>query len=268
MRVLILGEGKSGTTALLRSVATALTNPIELFEPVQLERDDVAAEPLVVKKLLMNWNEAELELVRDFDGRVFIARDPRDRLISHLLYDAYNRAHLLSPKRRKRWLDILATKSEKPQSVTFVELLNKWWKYSRQDLLSQHVRAMDRTRRFLAFQGDQFHRFTYEQYVDGDFSQIDNYLGLSLGKATVTGEEKRVARSGTYGDWRMWFAPSDLRVLRPMMHVGLKIQGYDKKDWELTKVASIDPATSVDYVKALFDRRPVAAGRSSTRKGS
>ena len=51
MRVLIVGEGKSGTTALMRSVATEMDDPVEIFEPKTIETTDLQPESLVVKKL-------------------------------------------------------------------------------------------------------------------------------------------------------------------------------------------------------------------------
>ena len=67
VRVLILGEGKSGTTALLRSVASALGDPSELFEPAVLQPEDLEADPLVVKKLLLSWRNKEARLAERFD---------------------------------------------------------------------------------------------------------------------------------------------------------------------------------------------------------
>ena len=117
MRVLILGEGKSGTTALLRSVATAIGNPSELFELELLKPADLGPDPLVVKKLLLSWRNKEAQLAERFDKRLFISRDPRDRLISHLLYDAYNAAPSLDSSQRSQWIDALAAKSTDPDNV-------------------------------------------------------------------------------------------------------------------------------------------------------
>ncbi len=256
MRVLILGEGKSGTTALLRSVATAIGNPSELFEPELLKPADLGPDPLVVKKLLLSWRNKEAQLAERFDKRLFISRDPRDRLISHLLYDAYNAAPSLDSSQRSQWIDALAAKSTDPDNVGFADLVHRWWQITGRDLFSQHVRAIDRSRRFLRRQSDGFFLLKYEDYVDGNFAEVDAYLGLELAAGVVATEESRVARRGRHGDWRLWFTEGDLAVFQPMTSIGLSLQGYDANDWELKATDAIDASTSVEYVRDLFDRVP------------
>ena len=258
MRVLIVGEGKSGTTALLRSVVAALPDdPVELFEPIELTEGDLTPPSLVVKKLLLNWRASEKELLGRFDKRILIVRDPRDRLISHLLYDAYNKADVLNEEQRAKWLHLLQRKTQNPNGITLMHLINAWWRMSRSDLMSHHVRATDRSNSFRLRFGEQFHVLKYEDYVDGNFSEVSDYLGLDLSPGEVQGSEARVARSGTYGEWRDWLTPTDVEVLRPMTQKWLKKTGYDFRDWDLNEPDALDPATTVEYVRSLFERRPL-----------
>lgn len=258
MRVLIVGEGKSGTTALLRSISTTLDDPVELFEPLEMTEDDLVPESLVIKKLLLSWKPSERTVLDRFDKRVLIVRDPRDRLISQLLYDAYNKADRLNADQREKWLEVLRRKTENPKGVSFIHLINAWWRFSRTDLISHHVRATDRSGSFQRRFGSQFFTLKYEDYVDGSFEAIDEYLGVTLAPGEVQGSETRVARSGTHGEWRDWLTPIDVKMLRPMTHDWLKDTGYDFRDWELNEPDGLDPATTVDYVQSLFDRRPLS----------
>jgi len=258
MRVLIVGEGKSGTTALLRSVADAMGDPEELFEPREMTPEQLTGESLVVKKLLLNWRASENDLVDRFDKRIHILRDPRDRLISHLLYDAYNKGGSLSADQRQTWLNQLRRKAESPGKVTLLHLINAWWRISRSDLTSHYVRALDRSRAFNRRLGDEFHTLFYEDYVDGKFADVDEYLGLPLADGVVKDGELRVARSGSHGEWRRWFTSVDVKLFRPMTHDWLRKLGYDHRDWEFTKPAEpLDLSTTVDYVEALFARCPL-----------
>ncbi len=257
MRALIVGEGKSGTTALLRSISAVLDDPVEVFEPVELRESDLDPESLVVKKLLLNWKRAERKLLDRFDKRVLIVRDPRDRLISHLLYDAYNKAEFLDAEQREKWLYLLLRKTRNPNGISLMHLMNAWWRMSRTDLVSHHVRATDRSRVFQRRFGDQFFVLKYEDYVDGSFDAINDYLGVELSPGEVKGSEARVVRSGTYGEWRDWLTPADVEVLRPMTHNWLKNAGYDFRDWDLTEPDALDPATTVEYVESLFARKPL-----------
>lgn len=258
MRVLILGEGKSGTTALLRSVSAALGQPTELFEPRELTPDDIAPDPLVIKKLLLNWQQSEAQLTEQFDKRLFITRDPRDRLISRLLYDAYNKAPALDEAKRERWLKVLEKKAADPQGVPLLKLLEKWWRISGTDLLSHYVRGADRSQRFLRQREPNFYQLKYEDYVDQNFEALQAYLGIELAAGVVEGPEQRVARKGSHGDWRYWFTRADVRVLRPMSYTALKIQGYNQRDWALERVDSLERETTVDYVRKLFELHPLS----------
>lgn len=255
MRVLIVGEGKSGTTALMRSISAALGDPDEMFEPGAMTPEDLGPNPLVVKKLLLSWKQNETQLLDSFDKRILIIRDPRDRLISHLLYDAYNRAPEVSPANRDKWLRLLDRKSEKPASITLVHLLNTWWRLSGADLMSHYVRANDRINSFRRRTSGQFEVITYEDYVDGHFGDLNSYLGLDLAPGVVADDETRVARSGTYAEWRHWFTKHDVKVFRPMTDAWLNRHGYDSKDWELGRPREIRPEKSVEYVSNLFARR-------------
>jgi hypothetical protein len=258
MRVLIVGEGKSGTTALLRSISDAIGTPAELFVPTLMTPADLEAESLVVKKLLLNWKAPENKLLESFDRRVFIVRDPRDRLVSHLLYDAYNKAASLDAEQREKWLGLLQRKTKNPQDVSLVHIINAWWRLSRSDLVSHYVRALDRSTGFNRRVGKKFFTLSYEDYVDGNFVDVDSYLGLELAPGVVQRSETRVARSSTHGEWRRWFTPADVEVFRPLSHEWLRKHGYDHQDWQLTETDEpLDSSTTVDYVAGLFTRRPL-----------
>ncbi len=257
MRVLIVGEGKSGTTALLRSVSSAIGDPTEIFEPQQMTAEDIQPSSLVVKKLLLNWKANENQLIDRFDKRIFIVRDPRDRIVSHMLYDAYNRADVLDAEQREKWLTALGRKTRNPSGIPVVRLINSWWRLTRSDLLSHYVRSLDRSTGFNRRVGKQFFTLSYEDYVDQKFDAVNDYLGFELAPGVVKESESRVARSSTHGEWRRWFTDLDVEVFRPMSHEWLRQHGYDHTDWELRPDESLDPATTVDYVQSLFERRPI-----------
>lgn len=256
MRVLVVGEGKSGTTALMRSVAACLDEPTIVFEPPQIESHHLDADDVVIKKVLEGWRGNEYALAERFDKRLFIVRDPRDRLISHLLYDAYNRGPTLGPGRRKKWLSLLEKKAAEPGAVSVQKMIQMWWRLTHVDLMSTYVRSLDRGRAFQRQSGQSFFLVSYEDYVRGEFTDLRNYLGLELEKGVVTKVESRVSRSQSSGAWRDWFTPIDVALFRPMTHRWLHETGGDKSDWELNDNPRIDRKTSVDYVSRLLDQRP------------
>ncbi len=240
----------------MRSVSDCLDNPVELFEPRLLEADDLDPDSLVVKKLLLNWRQKEVAFLPMFDKRLLITRDPRDRLISHLLYDAYNQAPRLSVGQRDRWLEALQTKVEMPRILSVSDLMNLWWRITRVDLLSNYVRALDRGITFQNRNAEHFHVVRYEAYVDGNFDALNAYLGLDLAPGVVRGSEARVSRSKTSGAWRDWFTQSDVALFRPMTHRWLTKTGGDEKDWAINTPDALEPGTSVEYVRSLFEKFP------------
>lgn len=262
MRILIVGEGKSGTTALLRSVEAALDSPAESFEPVDLGALDLSADTLVVKKLLTNWTDDEGVHLARFDRIVLIVRDPRDRLISHMLYDAYNRARELRQDQRDRWLRILEHKIRPAPNIPVVKLLDVWWQMTGADLLGTHMRTMQRINAFYVQYRDQVHLTHYEDYVGGDFDRLSAYLGLPLEPGTVRAAERRVSRRRGHGDWRHWFNRTDVTVFRPITAKWLKRFGYDPADWDLASDPEIDAETSLEYVRSLLSAVPPPEPRS------
>ena len=258
MRVLIVGEGKSGTTALLRSVSDALPEPTEYFEPRLISAEDLLPESLVVKKLLLTWKAPENELLGHFDKRIFIVRDSRDRLVSHLLYDAYNKADSLTAKQREKWLTLLARKTSNPQAISMLQLINAWWRMTRTDLISHYVRALDRSTAFKRRRGSEFFTLHYEDYVDGKFDSVNEYLGLELRPGVVQSAESRVQRTSAHGDWRRWFTRADVEVFRPLSHQWLNKHDYDHRDWQLDESNNpLDATTTTAYVQGLLDRKPI-----------
>ncbi|MGI9607528.1 MAG: hypothetical protein ACR2P0_15475 [Acidimicrobiales bacterium] len=253
MRILIVGEGKSGTTALLRSVVAGLGEPPEVFEPADLTDVDLRPKSLVVKKLLASWREPESSVLDAFDKRILLVRDPRDRLVSHLLYDAYNQRETLSTEQRDRWLRILGLKQENPAGIPFVKLIDVWWQITGVDLLSGLVRSNQRINTFFNQNREGTLVFKYEDYVDGNFGSLDEHLGVSIEAGKVRTNEARVARRGHYGDWRDWFNGTDVTVFRAMTSAFLKRYGYDARDWDISESPHIEPETGREYVSRLLE---------------
>ncbi len=251
MRILIVGEGKSGTTALLRSVSSAFGDPDEVFEPADISTLDDNG-PVVVKKLLHTWTDAETEVLDRFDKRIYIVRDVRDRLISHLLYDAYNRGPYMEADKQQQWLSLLERKADDPTQISFTRLLDVWWRLSGTDLMTTTFRIMSRGMAFNRLVGERFETIHYEDYVDGRVDALEAYLERSVKPGELRPDEHRVRRSKGHGAWRHWFVKGDVRTFRAMMSRPMIAHGYDHRDWTLAAQPTVERATSADYVRRLF----------------
>ncbi len=254
MRVLILGQAKSGTTALHHALLDALPGAAESFEPLDLREVDLTPENLVVKKLVNTFAEVEMDVFDAFDKHVFLVRDPRDRLVSWLMYDLYGRPAMRLAEKVELFVERLRQKEADPGSVELVRLVNLYWDITGMDLITEMAWATRRTLGVRAKIADRFFTVHYEDMVAGDLAGLSDHLGLGpIAVPEVTGERGRVVRSKGIGDWRHWFTEIDIMVFRPMLQLALHEYGY-APEWELASPQVIDPATSSEYVLSLAER--------------
>ena len=255
MRILIFGQAKSGTTALMRSVSTALPDAIEVLEPEDLKAVDLTRTNLVVKKLFGPHNRNEGIVYSEFDHRLLLVRDPRDRFISALLYDAFGRTELPS-EAFDPFLELLTAKEADPASVPLFELHHTYWKITGLDLFTNAARSTQRLRSFYRNSAGSFRLVRYEDFVSPESNQqLADELGVgSLEQPVITDDLARVSRTRGQGSWRRWLTPSDLRVFEPFADGVLDEFGYTH-DWELDPHPVIQPAEASDYVRSLLASR-------------
>ncbi len=122
MRVIIAGLGKSGTTAALYAVRSAMPADTQiLFEPRRVI--EVQAVNAVAKVLLNPRFSIEDAFYRQFDKMVLLVRDPRDVLISKLLYRTFgSRALHDDPAKLDQYLDLLRAKEANPRVVSLLRI--------------------------------------------------------------------------------------------------------------------------------------------------
>jgi len=120
MRVCVAGMGKSGTTALVYAIRAAMpADTVLLFEPRTFV--PVTAPNVAAKVLLHTKHPMPYPFYRQFERLVLIVRDPRDVLVSRLLYRAYGATSMLAdPARLERYLALLRAKEadqEAPDTI-------------------------------------------------------------------------------------------------------------------------------------------------------
>ena len=122
MRILVVGVGKSGTTALLYAIKAAMPEHVRLlFEPhgPTLIQD----EHMLAKVLLNPADDLGESFYHSFDRTILIVRDPRDLVISKALYRVYNVPAVAKDQARlARYLDLLRSKEQDPRSVSLCSI--------------------------------------------------------------------------------------------------------------------------------------------------
>jgi hypothetical protein len=246
VKILIAGLPKSGTTILTYRIAEALDDVVIDFEPQGGPPPDASAGGHVVTKELVGTQTSDFARYRDYDRKIWIARDPRDFLVSQSLY----RWHREAPPEPidqvwfDRVIEKLRAKEHEPGSVSFQDLEPANYFETLDAVAVLKERSV----------GPEWLLYRYEDMIDGRYESLNDYLGFDV----VVGAEvadglSRVVRSKGYGAWRDWFTPADVAFyesggLRQYMDAF----GYDPDDWALNDPQQIDPEHCSRYVTALF----------------
>ncbi len=264
-RVVILGLPKSGTTALFYGVRAALpAQPAELFEPMSAAalQPYLTARCFLTKILPTAWPESfPVTLLDHFTHRIFLVRDPRDVLVSRVLYHIWNTDAPQDEATVRAWLDLLEQKRQTPRAVSLCDLIrvNAGWRG--QALHEELQRLAPATELLYRLQqtAPVHHVLRYETMVDGDLAALEKYLGLTLKKPFHVGPEvSRVERTRGAGSWKHWFTPEDESVLRPILATYLQAYGYDD-DWSLAPEPKISAAHSTEYVLRIVNQKRALA---------
>jgi hypothetical protein len=256
VRVVIVGLGKSGTTALLFAVRSAMPATTQvIFEPrvhVALQAADVAAKVLLNPRFPLAH-----AFYRQFDEIVLLLRDPRDLLISKALYRIFGGKLHADPAKIDRYVDLLRMKEADPRSVSLTRINALF-----QSLADPTPRSSDGVARLLD-EAMAFHDafpdcvvFRYEALVAGRFESLAQHLSLRAEamRPDVPDSLRRVVRSRRAGNWRDWFCPEDVLHYRPLLAAYMDRYAY-ADDWELCPTPTIHAEECSEYVLRLVRER-------------
>ena len=265
MKVLILAIGRSGTTALLHKVASALPES-QAFSGGKLKNIAEIDGNAVFKH---TYNEARGRTFEKFnehlrqteyDRKIWIARDPRDNALSRFLFRWYRGSESAKDQYRTV-IDLVEKKERNPESVPFHELM----RYRGQDLEpfttaaevgEDERRTFSQIHDFVSGLGDDWCVFKYEDLIDNNFVKLNEYLGAEIKTETnIDKSTKKVARKKSTGDWRHWYTEDDVELFRPAYTSYMDLIGYDSNDWTLHDKQVIEPEYASLYLKNLPQRR-------------
>lgn len=269
-QILIAGLAKTGTTGLFFKIGNSLAAAGRpgartkiLFEPAAYsgpEDQRVLAKILISKKnALTLWGDgrqlrwSDFEGFRGFDKKILLHRDPRDRLISSLLYSTQNRAFKKHREHLLAFLDLLERKERDPGAVSLLELLSVRLRGGNYSLQQWADGLKDTLGYFLEFRRHHtgFFHYRYEDFVRGDTKCLEEFLGFALaGDADVERGLERVVRTKKSGDWKNWFTEQDISFFRPVFEHYMIETGY-AADWALPERQKIPHAYGAAYVEKI-----------------
>lgn len=254
-RIVIFGNGKSGTTALYYKILSALTDQrvFRQFEPHRFVGPDNPEnyDYSLSKLLLSSDSSVDFTQYRVFEKNIYLVRDPRDWIVSAILFRMRSPQIARSPASISKILDILKRKEAEPKSISLMSIFEEFVQCSQQqsDILKAWISNMQIW--LLGFEAYYQSAFTlaYEDLVDGRLTLLGAYLEIEMpiGEAEVAPVHSHVVRTKGYGDWKNWFLESDVEYFKPIFSDYIERHGYSD-NWNLPTNPIIDPAFGSKYV--------------------
>lgn len=264
--ILVAGNAKTGTTGVYQVVKSTLRAAGEpchfLFEPTHTRQLKslfrYAPDVPVLCKVMAPKLDAARPYLADFEKRVMTVRDPRDTVISTLLFRPMVRWSVAGTEDAalQKFLTALREKEREPSSWS-VRALHKLadelgigsmsWKRQ----VAQHDAITETVSR------EDFHVLRYEAFVDGELDELSDYLGLVVENPQAPSADSwlsHISRSRSHGAWRHWFTAEDVERLTPLFERFLRRYGYDPAA-PLDLHPTIDPASSSEYVETALAKR-------------
>lgn len=258
MNILIAGLPKTGTTGLFYLIVNSTNkNSKILFEPSTFNADDFMSFDNVIAKILIN-KDIDLFKFSGFEKKIILVRDPRDRIISSILYSQFHANYLHDDSLVSKFRCLLEQKEKFPESISIMEICSFIATISNKPFYS--IRYKDRLIESLNYYDsylssvDNYLFYKYEDFVSGVYSPIEEYLNVKIaGDARVPDELNRVVRTKKFGDWRNWFTHDDVKAFKPILDPWLQKYGYDKDDWSLNEPQIIPVESSSEYFMRLVE---------------
>ena len=263
-KVIVLGLAKSGTTGLWSVLVKSYPRRyLQFFEGQYLPsrynkyfgqtNSEQNPRDVVSKQIIgPDFNFTDLA---SFDKIIWMVRDPRDRLISYLLYRHYDYRYDSDEFVREQ-LDLLRLKERDPDALAMIDLEARlllprptlesaffWNDHQKNNFLSALI---EEGRAFI---------FKYEDFVNQEYSGLENFLGIKMSRnAKVPKQFQRVIRSKTHSFWNHWFTQKDVDNYIGLFQPFLGQYGY-KDEWALAEEKKIDPEHCSRYVRTIINER-------------
>lgn len=219
MSILIFGTGRSGSTALFYALKRAFPDLIQSFETIP-------STPIGHLSKIGIYTTKVFEQAIDYEYRIWLTRDPRDRIVSGFLYQlAYHWAFDADRPTLLEIDSILGEKADNPD-LPFLCLVDRIRELVpvEIDLWREDVTAC----KLYQLCGHHFFRYTYEEMIRGETGELRKYLpAFGEFDTTVDTSHDRVKRTMRSGEWRFWFTNDDLAQIIPEIDAPMFVLGYD-----------------------------------------
>jgi len=256
-RILIVSLARCGSSAIYELVKKNLSKDCtSFFEPTYdifinqvlpcLEQNNDTCAKVILRPYLA----FEKRFEDKFNHVIGLVRDPRDNLISRLLFRMVSPAFVENGRVYEELLPLFEQKVENPDSISVCELFKRMEKTKLMEPMIEN-RVRQNLDLFMHWHSNCkiCTIYKYEEFIRGCFEKISFMIG-STHFSTNFNEvvNPSIRRSAKFGEWRQWFTQSDIEFLRPRFNKYMDVYGYED-DWALEENQSISHETSIDYIR-------------------
>ncbi|GAB5561941.1 MAG: hypothetical protein SynsKO_35880 [Synoicihabitans sp.] len=176
----------------------------------------------------------------EFEFPVLLVRDPRDRMISESFFIPRE-----SQAQRLEFIRLMRAKEREPGKFSmFTDIAGHLAHTLRFSQQLDEVRVAHPRLRLLR----------YEDFMQGNWAELEAYLGFSLFRGRIDNQKNLIHRSGLVDQWRSYLTPDDVSFLREPLSPFLHNFGYEADDWELSHRDSLDPQVGSEYLRHKYAR--------------
>lgn len=259
--VLVVGSQKTGTTIVATVVQHSLGGGRFYVEPRSVaffEKAGLSAspDPVVIKILYEHWMQKQSLLTGIVRGEtgfrpdrtVAIVRDPRDGMISAIMYSAYERVlEGASREQVSEWVGMVRDKEADPEKYSVTHLTEGHNRIFRVEYTpASFLETFASYSAWLARNRAHFYLLRYEDFVAGNTAALSACLGREVASnRDMHPEFQRLARTKQSGNWRKMMLDEDVAFVRQRYAGALAAFGYD--DWQ-AEPQRTDPAVGSDYI--------------------
>jgi len=262
MKIMILGTGKTGTTAMVYKVAGGLPDG-QAFSGGKPGKYLGEYENAVYKHTYNERKGKTFDLYKEhlekeqYDRKIWMARDPRDTTVSRMLY-RWQRGTKGQKDQYRNHLNLVLQKEKDPASIPFYEICRcigfNGWPLTIEEVVEEERIRYQRMTDYVKNLGGDWFLFTYEDMVAKRFGVLNDYLGFEVnanGEVPKSTGKTKVIRKKATGDWRHWFTAEDVELFKPAFLPYMECIGYDCQDWALDANPVIEPQYSSEYMQRL-----------------
>jgi len=252
---------KTGTTIVATVVQHAMGGGRFYVEPrsvafFEKAGQSTSPDPVIIKILYEHWMQKQSLLTGIVRGEtgfrpdrtVAIVRDPRDGMISAIMYSAYERVlEGASREQVSEWIGMVRDKEADPEKYSVTRLSEGHNRIFRVEYTpASFLEAFASYSAWLARNRGHFHLLRYEDFIAGNTAALSAYLGREVaGNRDMHPEFQRLARTKQSGNWRKMMLDEDVAFVREHYAGALAAFGYD--DWQVEPQRT-DPAVGSDYI--------------------